>query len=68
MQTAVAVDASKLMDQDEVVALELSNWNGGKKGIFSLSCVVAFQLEGGEGWLALSIFALREVSMEEVLA
>ncbi len=38
--TLVVEDTSEMMDRDEEVALEFSNWIGGSDGNFSLSGVI----------------------------
>ncbi len=55
MVTLVVVNTSEMMDQDEEVVLELSNWIGGNKGALSLSVVISLSTGGGEELFAVSI-------------
>ncbi len=64
----VVVDLAKMMDEDEEVVLELSNWIGENEKKLSLYGVISLPLGDGEGWLVLYIFDIGEVSLEEVLA
>ncbi len=58
------VDASEMMDQDEEVALELSNWIGDNKGALSLSGVMSLSIEGWRGGWQCYIFCGQGISEE----
>ncbi len=59
MAAAVVVDTSEMMDQDEEVALELSNWIGGSDGIFSSSSVILLSKKEGRDGLQYLFFVER---------
>ncbi len=63
MAAVVVVDLAKMMDEDEEVVLELSNWIGENEKKLSLYGVISLPLGDGEGWLVLYIFVIGEVSL-----
>ncbi len=62
-ETVVVVDTLEMMDRDEEVALELSNWINGSDRIFLLSIVILLSNEGGKGWLEEAFVFYGEASL-----
>ncbi len=57
MVTALVVDTSQMLDQDEEVALELSTWIGGNEGFFSIWYhFILVGRMGGMAWVVYNCF------------